>query len=236
MGLHSVQSPTSMGALNVMLLWVLADLARRSQAATVRVRSERDGTMRAVHVSQGFVVAADSTVQAERLGDLLAAEGRLDPVLIEPVALEASRRQTLLGDQLVADGLLSAADLASALERQVELRFTNAVCTPGVVTVGPKSEARPVARVPLAAGVLALFQLRVSMEEVRALLTERSPTPITLDLESEAFARLGLSPADLRTCRALASGTPLDTVVKEASPPDSALRLAAALTGLGLWA
>lgn len=219
-----------------MLLLVVADLNRRTADALVTVKSGNGTLKRALHVSQGCLVSADSNLKAERLGDMLAGEGRLDPVLIEPVANEARRRGTLLGDQLVEDGLLTSPDLVAALERQARLRLHSALACSGCVSIGRSTSPQGVTRLPLGAAVTVAFRDGIGLEAIKALVADR-PTPgRRLDLEDEAFKRLELGPTGLKICQALAGGQPLEAIVNGSTAPEGVQRMAGVLVALGLWA
>lgn len=222
-----------MARLNSLLLLALADLDRRSADAAVTVVSGLD--KRVVHVVLGELVAVDSNVRAERLGDMLAGEGRLDPVLIEPVAAEAARQKKLIGDQLVTDGLLTPADLEAALERQVELRFASALCMPGAVSIGPRREVKPAAAAPLGSAVLTAFRNRVGLDAIEFHLEDPDREAITLNVASPSFMRLELGPAELRVCKRLGGGEGLTAIIDSGVPQGPAKRLAGALNALRLW-
>ncbi len=224
-----------MADLNTMLMQVIADLDRRVGEACVLVTSNSGDTMRTLHVAQGCLVAADSNVQAERLGDMLSSEGLLDPVFNEPVAEEARRRGALLGDQLVADGLLSLADLSKALERQALVRFHRTLAMHGTVSLRGVSKVQHSLRQPLGTAVVAAFHDWVDLEAIKSLIDERPKGLFAMKMESEAFRRLAIRPTDLRICRILAAGEPMELVVDSGSTQDGALRLIGALVALGHW-
>jgi hypothetical protein len=219
-----------------MLLLAIADLNRRSGDGSLTLKARADGAWRVLHVAKSALIATESSVVAERLGNMLAAEGRLDPVLIEPVANEARKRGTLLGHQLVADGLLTPTDLASALERQGRLRMDNALATPGVVGIVPKGKIEPMVRTPLGASVIAAFRSRINLQSIQDLIAERPAQPIALDLQSEVFRNLELGPGELRICRSVAAGQSFDAVLAASPAPDAVIRILGALVALGLWA
>lgn len=143
-------------ALNRILVWVLMDLERREASASVTVQSGK--AKRVVLVQRGQLIGAESNLKTERIGDMLVSEGLLDPALLEPVAAEAARRKTLLGEQLVADGLLSASDLVAALDRQVTFRLGAALAMRGVVTVEAAQPRQPSLQLPLTVAVAAAFR------------------------------------------------------------------------------
>jgi hypothetical protein len=228
-----IESRQQMARLNSVLMLVLADLERRAGSAHVVVTAGSD--RRALHVASGELVRVDSNVVAERLGDMLAAEGRLDPVLIEPVANEAKKQGHLIGDQLVADGLLEPAELTAALERQVELRFASALFASGNVVVDAAREMPMMVSVPLGAAMMSAFRARVPLEAIEFHLADPDRETVALDLKSPAMTRLELGPAQLKVCNRLASGDTIDAMVATGIPREPALRLAGALNALRLW-
>src|SRR4051794_32977981 len=119
----------SAATINADLLRALADLERSRGDAVVIIEANLERRM--ISVLRGEVVGADSSARGERLGELLAAAGKLDPALIAPLAAEAQRRGRLMGDQLLADGLLTPVDLVQMLESQVNLRFERALTFSG---------------------------------------------------------------------------------------------------------
>ncbi len=222
-----------MTTLNVILEMVLADLERQGKGGLVVV--QRGEVRRAVHVAAGHLTSVDSNLKAERLGDMLAGEGLLDPVLIEPVATEAAKHGKLLGDQLVIDGLLTPSDLAAALERQVFFRLGAALSMRGVVRVEPPKAIRPVMHVPLSSGLLTAFRHWVPLAAIEGYLLDDDRPRRALDAASPAFARLELGPAELRFSRRLAKGESLDELLASGVPREPVLRLAGALMAVGLW-
>ncbi|MBS1153613.1 MAG: hypothetical protein H6Q89_5311 [Myxococcaceae bacterium] len=217
--------------LNTVLTMVLADLHRRSAAATLVLKSP--SSMRRIHVGEGHLLSAESNVVAERLGDMLASEGLLDPVLIEPVATEARRRGTLLGSQLITDGLLPPAEVAAALERQVRCRFEAAIGTPGVVSIEEAAPVPKVIKTPLGAAIVLAFRERLGLAALEQFIADRDSTPVALKLD--AVSALQLMPAELMVCHRLAAGETLE-VLLEGSAREQVTRTVAALVGLGLWA
>lgn len=219
-----------------MMLLAVSDLNRRAADGAVTVRARADGASRVLHVARGCLIATESSVVGERLGNMLAAEGRLDPVLIEPVANEARRRGTLLGYQLITDGLMTPTDLASALERQARLRFESALASPGTVSLAAKAIAELVVKIPFGAAVAVAFRARINLRAIQDLIAERPRQVRALDLQEDVFSRLELGPSELRICRALASGQSLEQVISGSPAPDNVVRLVGVLVALGLWA
>jgi len=221
-------------ALNRILLWMLMDLERQAASACITVQAGK--AKRVVHVKRGQLVAAESNLKTERIGDMLVAEGLLDAVLLEPVAAEAARRGTLLGEQLVSDGLMTSSDLLAALDRQVSFRMGAALSMRGVVSVDPSRGLQPSVQVPLTVAVAGAFRAWVPLGAIEADLTagdDRPPVP--LDDSAPALALLELGPAELRITRRLANGERLDAILASGAPREPVLRLAGALRAVGLW-
>jgi hypothetical protein len=222
-------------ALNRIFLWTLIELEREQGSASVSVTS---GTARrVVHVTRGQLVAAESNLKAERLGDMLVSEGLLDPLLIEPIAAEAARRKALLGEQLVQDGLLTPADLLLALDRQVTFRMGAALSMRGVVQVEPSRGPQPSVQVPLTVAIAGAFRQWVPLAAIEndLMFKDADEQPLPLDEHAPAFASLELGPAELRVARRIARGEKLDAILASGQPREPVLRLAGALRAVGLW-
>jgi hypothetical protein len=223
-------------ALNRILLWVLMDLERREASATVVIQAGK--AKRLVQVQRGQLVGADSNLKAERLGDMLVAEGLLDPALLEPVAAEAAKHKTLLGAQLVADGLMLNEDLQAALDRQVTFRLGAALSMRGVVTLEPARAAQTTLHVPLTVAVATAFRSWVPLAAIEADLmsgAQDDEAPMPLDDRSVAFSMLELGPAELRLAKKLTKGERLDDLISSGAPREPVLRLVGALRAVGLW-
>lgn len=223
-------------ALNRILLWVLMDTERRGASATIAVQAGK--ARRALMVQKGELFAAESNLKAERIGDMLVTEGLLDPVLLEPVAAEAARRKTLLGAQLVADGLMTNEDLQAALDRQVTFRLGAALSMRGQVTIEPAREAQTNLRVPMTLAVTTAFRSWVPLAAIETDLmvsAEDDEEPMVLDDTSPKFAMLELGPAELRLAKKLTKGERLDDLISSGAPREPVLRLVGALRAVGLW-
>lgn len=222
-------------ALNRIFLWTLMDLERQQASACVSVTSGK--ARRVVHVTRGQLVGAESNLKTERLGDMLVSEGLLDPLLLEPVAAEAARRKTLLGEQLVADGLMTAGDLLSALDRQVTFRMGAALSMRGVVQLEPSRGLQPSVQVPLTVAVAAAFRQWVPLAAIEneLMFKDDDEAPVKLDDTSPVFSALELGPAELRLAHRMAEGEKLDAILGSGQPREPVLRLAGALRAVGLW-
>ena len=223
-------------ALNRILLWVLMDLERREASACVAIQAGK--ARRLLHIARGQLVAAESNLKTERLGDMLVSEGLLDPVLLEPVAAEAARQKTLLGEQLVTDGLLSREDLTAAVDRQVVFRLGGALSMRGVVTVDAPGSVPTSFQVPLTVAVATAFRSWVPLAAIEAELmasAEENENPMPVDESAAAFGLLELGPAELRLAKRLAKGARLNDLLESGAPREPVLRLVGALRAVGLW-
>jgi hypothetical protein len=223
-------------ALNRILLWVLMDTERRGASATISVVSGK--ARRAMLVEKGELFSAESNLKAERIGDMLVAEGLLDPLLLEPVAAEAARRKTLLGEQLIADGLMTREDFRSALDRQVTFRLGAALSMRGQVTIEPAPEARTTLRIPMTVAVTTAFRSWVPLAAIETDLMaseEDDEEPMVLDDTSPKFAMIELGPAELRLAKKLTKGERLEDLIQSGAPREPVLRLVGALRAVGLW-
>lgn len=212
-------------ALNRILLMALVDLAQRQASATVTVQAGK--ARRTLHVERGLLVGADSNLKNERLGDMLVDEGALDAQLLEPIATQASKRGVLLGDQLVADGLLTAADLASALERQVGLRLGAALSMRGLVALDALRDVQHTMQTPVRVAIVAAFRRGVPLGAIEEQLKHVSPGPL-----AQVAEQLELGPAELRLARRLVAGEGVDALVDSGAPHEPVVRLAGALHAL----
>jgi len=182
---------------NVLTALAALHLGRRSGAITIAGPTDR----RVIHVVAGDMVWADSTHPDELLGNLLAGEGRLDPVLIDPIARASRERGWFFGDQLVADGLFTTEEVCLACERQAILRFSRAVEMPGVVRVVRRPLARIAMRRPIGAMVVSLFR-RLSTQTAIDYLDAVAPRP-TRAVDASMLEPLGLTAAEFRVARHL---------------------------------
>lgn len=218
-----------------MVLWVLRGLDRREESASVFVESRDGATRRVIHVENGQVVGTQSSMQAERLGNMLVGEGILDVALLEPVAAEAQRRKVLLGEQLVADHLLTPEELLEAVERQVALRLGAALAMRGVVTESPfqpPSALIPV-KMSVAAALLAAFRKAVPMDVVGERLAAEEECNEWRMSESRRASRIELGPAESRYAHALANGQSLEELLQQVTEREPVLRLVAGLKSIG---
>ncbi|MHB8875348.1 MAG: hypothetical protein ACYC8T_16810 [Myxococcaceae bacterium] len=221
-----------MPCLNADLLRVLATLHERNGDGEVSVRAGEG--LRVLHFTRGHFVSSESNYKSERLGNVLAAHGKLDEALIEPLAAEAKRRGRLFGHQLLVDHLLEAGEVAQAMEQQSLLRFEHALTMEGAVVLGPKTSGQPALHRPLGALVAAVFRETLPLATIEAFLASRLSGTLHGGLTADVLGRLELHPAELRICRRLAAGEPLPSVRAAAGASDLAARIAGALVALEL--
>lgn len=219
-----------MAAVNPQLLRTLSELWRTRGDASVTIDSGR--VQRIVHVERGEVVAVESGVLTERIGVQLAAEGKLDPVLLTPLVRAARNAGRSFCQQLVHEKLLEPEEISEALHRQFTTRFDRSLHMPGTVVVNAKAAAPKIVRQPIAAAVVASFR-RLPEEVPAALVAEVPPhhPPMREDLFSAE--QLDLQGDEPRYFRQLAAGMDASGVLDRAQNHDSALRLCAAMVALG---
>jgi len=222
-----------MNCVNADLLRVLATLHGLGGDGVVSVRAGEG--RRVLHISRGFLDSTESNFRSERLGDVLAAQGKLDPALIEPVAAEANRRGCLLGTQLLSDRLLTADELVAALGRQSLLRFEHALSMAGDVEIDRKAKVQPVLHQPVGGLIVMAFREKLPLIAVEEFLARRRGEPSHGGLGADPLGRLELHPAELRICRRLLAGESLQRVRARPGGADLAARMAGALVALELW-
>ena len=223
-----------MVAINAELLHELALLYQHGGDGLVTVQAGE--AKRSLQVAQGHLVGAESNLKAERIGDMLAAAGKLDPDLVERIAAEARSKGRLFGDQLLADGLLQPTDLAAALENQALLRFEHALSMAGKVSVGPKATARPSLRLTVGSLVVAAFRAQLPVEAIETYTANHRGEPKRLLLTADGQAALKLLPAELRLCRRLAAQETLRALLEGLNSTEPVMRFVGALVALELWA
>lgn len=218
----------AMFALNRVVLYVLLDLAQKKGSAMVVVTAA--SARRVIHVANGQLVGCESNIKSERVGDMLVSEGLLDPVLLEPVAAEATRKGVRLGDQMVADGLLTQEELHRALERQVVVRMSASLSMRGQVTVEPPKFMQGTADVPLRVAVVWAFRKGIPLKaiEIQLLANEEKAPPHPEELE-RLLGEMELGPAEVRIARRILGGEALDAIISSGAPREPVFRLAGAL-------
>jgi hypothetical protein len=217
--------------VNFELLRVLGTLCRSRDQAAVSVDNGR--VRRTLHVAHGELIAAESSVMTERLGGLLAAEGKLDVELVTPLVQAARAANRFFGDELIAQGLLTPADVARAVERQTHARFDRALQMAGAIAAARPLRVRPTYRAPLASVVVAAFRSRLPVATAFSLVAGLSPEHSRLRADDLNVEELRLTLPELRCWRRLASGQDAAAVLDRTSDGEVPVRLIAALIALG---
>jgi hypothetical protein len=218
-------------AVNLQLLRVLGTLCRSRGEASVSVDNGR--AKRTLHVARGELIGVDSSVATERLGVQLAAEGKLDVDLVVPLVRASRAANRFFGDELVAQGLLTVADVSRAVERQTHSRFDRALQMSGAIVANHEHLMRPTYRAPLASVVVSAFRSRLPLASATALVAELTPEHSRLRAEEINPEELRLTVPEVRCWRRLASGQDAAAVVDRACDGEVPVRLIAALVALG---
>jgi hypothetical protein len=221
--------------LNAELLYALGQMFLNRSDGVVRVS---DGpNARALHLVRGELIAADSTFTDDRLGPLLVASGRVDKDLIEPMAAAARSAGRMLGDQLITDGLLTAGELAEALEKQVVLRVERTVTMRGGVTLGPRQPVMALTKRNIAALVVQLFRERFPRDVLAPYANAFSQgEAIRLKGDDERLQAMEMMPVEARALRRILAGEPMSVVAKVPDREEQIHRFVAALRSLGVLA
>lgn len=188
---------------------------------------------RTLFIRKGELVGGFSNDPEERIGNLVAKSKGLAPELIEAIAKGAAVQGKMLGDALIAEGLLTPTDLVGLLEEQTVRRFHRTLTMRGPVRSAPLSTMRGVIRRPVGALLIASFREHLSSEVIEALGLVAAGTPYAVMGKDGEVAELGLTPAETRNLRRLAHGESLNQV---ASGPqaEQTLRVVLALIALGV--
>lgn len=221
-----------MAAANAALLRTFTDLWLTRSNASVTIDSGR--VCRTLHIQNGAFVGADSDVLTERLGVLLVADGKLDGALIEPIVQAARKTRRYFGDQIVSDGLVSGEDVVHALERQAHSRFDRSMQMTGEVHIGSLAQGRAIVSRSLPASVVASFRGRLPLDTATSLVATLPPSHARLRTDLFAVEELELLGSELRYWRQLESGQDASAVLDRAPEYEVAIRLIAALVGLGV--
>lgn len=217
---------------NFDLLLALSRAWPDRQSVTLTVDTGR--VKRSLHIRGGAFIGADSDVTTERLGVLLVAEGLLDVTRIEPVVQACRQSGRTFGEQLIADGTVAREVVARTLVNQAQARFDRALQTRGTVIMEGLRPIEPVFERPLGPLLLDGFRQRFSLAFCSSVVASLPPGGVKLTATASTLAALGLSSEEQRYLQQLASGQGLTSVLDRARDPELALRLAAALVGLGL--
>ena len=215
---------------------VLLDLG--AQAATGVLTLARGQVHKQLFLRRGVLVAADSNLREEALGEILVSLGLLGKSRLPMVLAEMRKRGQKMGAVLVDMGLLSADDVLAALGEQVRRRAYASLRWDASESAFETSDSFVGGLIehPFALGPLVLGGLRTnaSYETLLPVLDEKTPRVIGLtprfEQHREAFeATFGRLLLDQ-----VAAGAPVQDVVvhPEASAMIEALD-ALLTTGLG---
>lgn len=189
---------------------------------------------RLVSVSRGQIVTVDSNIPGERLGEFLVAQNRVDAALVDVLVAEARKAGRLLGEQLVADGLLSPTEVAELLEAQARERFARMLVMPAELRISENAPARAMLRWPIGATLVEAFRQRLPQEAITRTVTSLLEARLLVDSGDERLTSLQLLPAELRAVRRLATGEAPADLLRTAAPPAPLERLFCALAALEL--
>jgi hypothetical protein len=126
---------------------------------------------RTLFIRKGELVGGYSNDPEERIGTMVARAKGLAPELIEAIAKSAAVKGTMLGDALIAEGLLTPTDLISLLEDQTITRFMRTLTMLGSVRERSLSTMRGVVRRPVGALLISAFR-----DQIPAPLSSTSTT------------------------------------------------------------
>ena len=218
-------------AANSSLLQTLCRLWRARGDASVTVDTGR--ARRTLHVARGELIGADSDVLVERLGVLLVADGKMDVALVEPIVEASKRSGVYFGDQLVAEGLISAPELALVLDRQALARFDRCLLGDGNVSLDAKRPVRLVMRRPLGEAIVDAFRSRLPLSVAQGMVQALPPNALRMAAVDFGPEDLALTGPELRAWRQLAAGQDVCSVLDRAQDPDATVRLFGGLIAVG---
>lgn len=224
--------------VQVNLEFVRASARLLEEKGSGRVVVARGDAQRVVHVILGQFVQATSNLPTDRIGDLLVADGRLDPVLVAPLAAEASKLGLMFGDMLLVEGLLTPVELAAVLERQALLRFERTLLMKGEVHVEALAPVRPATRRSVIALVIELFRDKVPFEASEALALDRLRKGQARPPALQRVRETRLQRHESALCRELDSASfqkVFDALDPATDAFRSAVRFLAALEALGVF-
>ncbi|MBS2028523.1 MAG: hypothetical protein JST54_11520 [Deltaproteobacteria bacterium] len=197
--LDSFAAAASPGALNGDLLTTLAGCAFSSRVVTLEIGSEPTRTL---WLKSGCLVGTASTFIDDRLGEVLASQGKLDAAFIKPIGDAAQGQGRRLGELLCEDKLLTPKELAAALDFQVQRVFVRALSTMGAVQViePTRAPAHPV-KTSIAAAIVDAFRAHLPLAAAHELLS-RSPGGKLIATPAQV-QQLALRPEETRQVREL---------------------------------
>ncbi len=188
------------------------------------VARDASGT-RSFSVAHGYIVSSESTVPAEGLLALLAAEDRLDPGLVEPLGAAAAKRGLPPELLLLEEKLIHPAEVVGALERLATVRFRAAMVGEGLAAAAAGGVGRGTIRLHL--GALLLEQFRTLPTDVVRQDLGVTTGALKLHAGEDALGALRLQPGELRAARQA-------EVLLHGAQNERAVRLGGALLALGL--
>ncbi|MBS2027608.1 MAG: hypothetical protein JST54_06880 [Deltaproteobacteria bacterium] len=196
------------------------------------------GAKRELWVRSGYLVGTRSELTEDRLGDLLAAQGRLDADLVGPIGALAKASHLRLGELLILEELITAADLAAALDDQARVVFVRALSTPGAATAmeAGTTLTEHTVRFSIAETSLGAFRGGVPLEAVTEFVHAMLAKSVKLRATAAQLEALRLSPAELRLVRQLGTGAGGLAATDLPARSEQDIRLLGALLALGLLA
>ncbi|MBS2029507.1 MAG: hypothetical protein JST54_16515 [Deltaproteobacteria bacterium] len=216
---------------------LLASLAEAHLTGVAQVLAVgTPGSKRELWVKSGSLVGTRSEFTEDRLGDLLAARGKLDPDLVGSIGAVAKASHVKLGELLILEELITAPDLAAALDEQVRVVFARALSTPGPVAVAEAGSAATehTVRFPIAETMLAAFRLDVPLEVASGFVHAMLEKVVKLRATTAQLDALKLRPAELRLVRQLGTGATGLATTDLPARTEQEIRLLGALLSLGL--
>lgn len=188
---------------------------------------------RTLFIRKGELVGGFSDDPEERIGNLVAKAKGLAPELIEAIAKGAAVKGKMLGDALIAEGLLTPTELVGLLEQQTVSRFHRTLTMRGPVRSKSLSTMRGVMRRPVGALLVSTFRDQLALEVIETLGLFAAGTPYAVMGKDDEVAELGITPAESRTLRRLGQGESLNQLT--AGPHgEQTLRVVLALIALGV--
>ena len=220
-----------MSFLNGQVLKTIARLRAGTGDAELAVGEQPN--KRVLFIRKGELVGGVSDFPDERVGAMLAAAKMVDPALIDAVAKAAAAQGRMLGDALIAEGLITPTDLAAVLENQTYVRFERTLSMPGVVRERQLGTVRGVVRRPVGALLVAVFRDKLPPATIETLMIFAPATRYALNGKDTELNDLALTPSETRTLRRLGQGEELQQLLSTPQG-EQAARLVLALLSLGV--
>lgn len=188
--------------------------------------------VRTLFIRKGELVGGFSNDPEERIGTLVAQSKALAPELIEAIAKGAAVKGKMLGDALIAEGLLSPTELVGLLEKQTLGRFGKTLTMPGAVRIKQFSTMRGVVRKPIGVLLVATFRETLPVGVIETLGLFAAGTAYALNCKESDLNELGLTPHETRAVRRLAQGESLNQL-STGPQGEQTMRVVLALIALG---